>query len=192
MKKKNDIIKLITKYTIIFSLLIFILLSIFIRNNKSFIWINISNDGLDQHLINLHFFKNIFANFVKTGSINTFIWNIGYGLDMFANLAYYIFGDFLSYLALFTKTEHLDTLYGLIIILRIYLVGISFIIYTSTKNIKQKNILIGALTYTFSGFSLFALARHPYFMNPLIIFPLLMLTTELQIKVTVVKFSKRL
>ena len=182
MKKKNDIIKLITKYTIIFSLLIFILLSIFIRNNKSFIWINISNDGLDQHLINLHFFKNIFANFVKTGSINTFIWNIGYGLDMFANLAYYIFGDFLSYLALFTKTEHLDTLYGLIIILRIYLVGISFIIYTSTKKIQPKNILIGALTYTFSGFSLFALARHPYFMNPLIIFPLLMLTTELQIK----------
>ena len=182
MKNKKETIKLITKYTLIFSFLIFILLSIFIRNNKSFIWINVSNDGLDQHLINLHFFKNLFANFLKTGEINTFIWNIGYGIDMFANLAYYIFGDFLSYLALFTKKEHLDTLYGLIIILRLYLVGISFIIYTSKKNINKNNILIGALTYTFSGFSIFALARHPYFINPLIIFPILMLTTEKQIK----------
>ena len=62
MNKKKETIKLITKYTLIFSFLIFILLSIFIRNNKSFIWINVSNDGLDQHLINLHFFKNLFAN----------------------------------------------------------------------------------------------------------------------------------
>ena len=137
MKKKKETIKLITKYTLIFSFLIFILLSIFIRNNKSFIWINVSNDGLDQHLINLHFFKNLFANFLKTGEINTFIWNIGYGIDMFANLAYYIFGDFLSYLALFTKKEHLDTLYGLIIILRLYLVGISFIIYTWILNLSE-------------------------------------------------------
>ena len=182
MKKNNCFINTIIKYTIIFSLLVFILLSIFIRNDKSFIWINISNDGLDQHLINLYFFKNLFANFVETGSINTFIWNIGYGMDMFANLAYYIFGDFLSYLALFTKTEYLDTLYGLIILLRLYLVGISFIIFGFYKKLTPTSNLIGSLTYTFSAFSLFALARHPYFMNPLIIFPLLMIATEKTIK----------
>ena len=106
MKKNNDIISTIIKYTIIFSVLVFLLWSIFDKYNKSFVWINVSNDGLDQHLINLHFFKNLFANILKTGDINTFIWNIGYGMDMFANLAYYIFGDFLSYMALFTKTEN--------------------------------------------------------------------------------------
>ena len=182
MKKKNDIINTILKYTLIFTLLVFILISIFITNNKSFIWINTSNDGLDQHLINLYLFKSLFSNFLNTGSINTFIWNIGYGIDMFANFAYYIFGDFLSYLALFTKAENLDTLYAIIIILRLYLTGISFIIFGKYKKLSNTSNLIGALTYTFSGFSLFALARHPYFMNPLIIFPILMIATERSIK----------
>jgi len=182
MKKNNDIINTIIKYTIIFSILVFLLLSIFAKYNKSFVWINMSNDGLDQHLINLYLFKTLFANFVETGSINTFIWNIGYGMDMFANLAYYIFGDFLSYFALITKTENLDTLYNILIIIRLYLVGISFIIYGKYKKLSPTNNLIGSLTYTFSGFTLFALARHPYFINPLIIFPLLMIATERTIK----------
>ena len=182
MKKHNNIINILIKYTIIFGTLTFILLSIFIKHNKSFVWINISNDGLDQHLINLHLFKQIVANFVETGSLNTFIWNIGYGIDMFSNLAYYIFGDFLSYIALFIKTENLDTLYNILIIIRLYLVGLSFIIYSNYKKISNINTLIGTLTYTFSAFSLFALARHPYFMNPLIIFPLLMIAIERTIK----------
>ena len=182
MKKNKQLINTITKYTLIFILLISILLSIFIRNNKSFVWINVSNDGLDQHLINLHYFKLLFNNFLQTAKFNTFIWNVGYGMDMFANLAYYIFGDFLSYLAILTKTEHLGNLYNLLIIIRLYLVGISFIIYCNYKKISNTNTIIGSLTYTFSAFSLFALARHPYFINPLIIFPLLMLSTEHIIK----------
>jgi len=182
MKKQSQLINIITKYTIIFSILVFLLLSIFIKNNKSFVWINISNDGLDQHLINLYYFKSLFNNFLNTGNLNTFIWNIGYGMDMFANLAYYIFGDFLSYLALITKTENLDNLYNILIIIRLYLTGISFIIYTNYKKISKESSLIASLTYTFSAFTLFALARHPYFINPLIIFPILMISTENIIK----------
>lgn len=178
MKKNHQLINSILKYTLIFSLLIYLLLSIFIHHNKSFVWINVSNDGLDQHLINLYYFKQLFTNFLNTGHINTFTWNIGYGLDMFANLAYYIFGDFLSYSALFTKTEDLNILYNILIIMRLYLVGISFIIFGYYKKLTSLNNLIGALIYTFSTFSLFAMARHPYFMNPLIIFPILLLATE--------------
>lgn len=182
MKKNNDIISTIIKYTIIFSILVFLLLSIFAKYNKSFVWINISNDGLDQHLVNLHLFKNLFTNFLKTGHINTFIWNIGYGIDMFGNLAYYIFGDFLSYFALITKSENLDTLYNILIIIRLYLVGLSFIAYGKYKKLSPNSNLIGALTYTFSTFTLFALARHPYFINPLIIFPILIISIERLIK----------
>ena len=178
MKKNQQLINTILKYTLIFTLLIYILLSIFIRHNKSFVWINVSNDGLDQHLINLYYFKQLFNNFLNTGHVNTFTWNIGYGLDMFANLAYYIFGDFLSYTALFTKTEDLNILYNILIIMRLYLVGISFIIFGYYKKLNSLNNLIGALIYTFSTFTLFAMARHPYFINPLIIFPILLLATE--------------
>lgn len=176
--KNKEKLKTIIKYTIIFLILISLIISIFIKHHKSFVWINVSNDGLDQHLINLYYFKALFKNFLVTKSLNTLTWNIGYGMDMFANLAYYIFGDFLSYFALITKTTFLDTLYQILIFIRLYLVGISFLIYGFHKNLSNKSNLIGALTYTFSAFSLFAMARHPYFINPLIIFPLLMLATD--------------
>lgn len=176
--KQKKIINQIINYTISFILLTSIILIIFIKNNKSFVWINVSNDGLDQHLTNLYLFKSLFNNFLNTRTINTFIWNIGYGIDMFANLAYYIFGDFLSYASLLVKNENLDILYNIIIIIRIYLVGISFLIYGNYKKLSPTNNIIGALSYTFSAFTLFSMARHPYFINPLIIFPLLMMGTE--------------
>ena len=125
VKITSKLINIIIKYSLIFLLLTYLLLSIFIKYNKSFVWINVSNDGLDQHLINLYYFKQLFTNFLNTGQINIFNWNIGYGIDMFANFAYYIFGDFLSYIALITKTENLNILYNILIIMRLYLVGIS-------------------------------------------------------------------
>ena len=169
----NDFIKKIFKYSICYLIITIAIIILFKVNNKSFIWINVSYDGLDQHFVNLHLLKN-FLN----GNFCTFFWNIGYGIDMFSNFAYYIFGDFPSFISIFFPYDKLDLAYEIIILLRIYLIGISFILYTKEKKYNNNLVVIGSLLYTFSSFSLFAMARHPYFLNSLIIFPIFLLSIE--------------
>lgn len=176
--KKNKILNILVKYSLLFCLLSFVIITIFIKNNKSFVWINLGNDGLDQHLINLHLFKNLLNDFFATGELNTFTFSIGYGMDMFANFAYYLFGDFLAYLVAFFSHDALDNLYNILVFLRLYLVGISFILYCSYKKIDSFPTLIGSLVYTFCSFAIFSMARHPYFVNAIILFPLLLIGIE--------------
>lgn len=174
--------KTILKYSLIFVLLTGIILLVFGIYDKSFVWVNVSNDGLDQHLVNLHLFKNLLLNFFKTGTLNTFTWQIGFGMDMFANLAYYVFGDFLAYFSVLIPDDLLDNYYNFLVIARLYFTGIAFLIYCNHKKMDSFSSLVGSLIYTFSSFSIFAMARHPYFMNALVIFPIILMYTEKIIK----------
>lgn len=182
MMNKNNDKKNFLYYSLFFACLIFVLLIIFFLNDKSFVWINKSNDGLDQHLVNLHLLKRTLLDFFTTGSLNTFFWQIGYGMDMFSNFAYYVFGDFLSYLVVFVPDDLIDSFYNFLVIARLYLIGISFIIYCNHRKLNSFSSLIGAIIYTFSNFALFSVARHPYFTNALIIFPIVLMYTEKIIK----------
>ena len=169
----NSLIKKICKYSIIYLVIMVFVTILFMIYNKSFIWINVSFDGLDQHFVNLRLLRNFLL-----GDTHTFFWNIGYGMDLFANFTYYIFGDFPSFISVFFPVDKLDIAYMLIIFLRVYLVGLSFILYTNDKDYSDNNIIIGSILYTFSTFTLFAMARHPYFLNAMIIFPILLLSVE--------------
>ena len=66
-------------------------------------------------------------------------------------------------------------MYELLVILRIYCVGIAFIIYCKYNKKDNYNTIIGALIYTFSGYIMYAAVRHPYFVNPIIMLPLVLL-----------------
>ena len=180
--KKDSFKNNILKYSLLFGFFVGIILIIFKIYDKSFVWVNVSNDGLDQHLVNLHLFKNLLLDFFKTGNLATFTWQIGYGMDMFANYAYYVFGDFLAYLVVFVPDKLIPNFYNFLVIARLYLVGISYLVYCRHKKLDSFSSLIGSLIYTFSSFSLFAMARHPYFINALVIFPLVLMFTEKIIK----------
>lgn len=180
--KKDSFKNNILKYSLLFGFFVGIILIIFKIYDKSFVWVNVSNDGLDQHLVNLHLFKNLLLDFFKTGNLATFTWQIGYGMDMFANYAYYVFGDFLAYLVVFIPDKLIPNFYNFLVIARLYLVGISYLVYCRHKKLDSFSSLIGSLIYTFSSFSLFAMARHPYFINALVIFPLVLMFTEKIIK----------
>ncbi len=170
----NDrLIKKISKYSGCYLIIISFIILFFYLNNKSFVWINVSFDGLDQHLVNLGLLKNFLQ-----GNFNIFFWNVGYGMDLFANFTYYILGDFPSFIVVFFKNYDLNIAYEVIILLRLYLTGLAFVLYCNDKKYEDNHIVIGALLYSFSIFSLFAMARHPYFLNSMIIFPILLLSVE--------------
>lgn len=157
-------------------MLAYFILSIFKLYNKSFIWNN--PDGTLQHIVNLQYFRSLLINFIKTGQISTFTWNIGLGMDMFANIAYYAIGDIFSYFAIFFPTKLIEDVYTLLVITRMYFVGIAFIYYCKYKKINILGSLIGALMYTFSFYVLYASVRHPYFTNAAILFPLIIMGIE--------------
>ena len=183
--ENKDFRCLVLKYTGLFLVFATLILVIFAKYNKGFIW---SSDGLAQHIVNLRYYRFLIVNFLKTGSLSTFTWKIGMGFDLLGNLAYYILGDFFSLFALFLPTSQIEHLYGFLIFIRLYFVGFSFLIFCRYKKLNNISSLIGALMYAFCFYSLYANFRHPYFANPMIIFPFLLIGIEKIILKDEVKF----
>ncbi len=178
MKKifgKEKIGRAVLLYMTMFAFCILAVTFLFYRQHRSFLW---GHDGLSQHFVTLNYFRNTIITFFKTGNFNTFTWNIGLGMDLFGNLAYYIIGDFFSYLSILLPANKMEFLYSFLVPLRWFFVGISFIIYSKYKNKSNFASAVGSIMYTFCIFILFAIVRHPYFINACILFPLLMLGME--------------
>ncbi len=173
----NEKTKIYWIYTALFLLIACIVFSIFIINKRSFIW---QTDGLKQHYIILRDFNQNVREFLKNPSngVDLFSWNMGLGLDVIGQYSYYVLGDPFAYLSLLFPMEALEYAYTFLILLRIYCAGLAFMFYCkhhkSKKETHAHNALIGAIIYAFCSFSLTAGLRHPYFLNPLIFFPLLL------------------
>ncbi len=165
--KKN----IYVQYTILFIILSIISYFSFIKLGKSFIW---KTDGLKQHYVILYDFNRIIRNIFKSG-IPMFSWNMGLGLDIIGQYSYYILGEPFAYLSLLFPMKGLKYAYQFLIILRVYCVGIAFIIYSKYNKKENMATLIGAIIYTFCGYIIFASVRHPYFTNPAIMLPLVLL-----------------
>lgn len=173
MKKFLQNKKVYFVYTILFILIAIIVFAIFFKNQCSFIW---QADGLKQHYIILKDFNEKIRNFFENPNVglDLFSWNMGLGLDVIGQYSYYVLGDIFAYISLLFPMQYLDYAYTFLIILRLFCIGIAFIFYGRYHKNKESNILIGAIIYTFSAFSLFAGVRHPYFLNAMILFPLLL------------------
>lgn len=177
--KINDTLKSILIYTGIFIIISLVIVSIFDKYNKSFIF---TTDGARQHIITLRYFRSLLVELIRTGSISGFTWAINNGMDLFSNFAYYIIGDIFSYISIFFPTKSVESLYSILVIVRMYFIGISFLYFCKYKKMNNISSILGALMYTFCTFVLFGSIRHPYFTNAIILFPLLMVGIEKIIK----------
>lgn len=101
--------------------------------------------------------------------------HIGYGSDILTTPHYYVIGDPLTLLAVFVPESKTEALYAFLIFLRIYLAGIAFSRYSFYhKNSKQATFM-GTMIYIFAGWTIYAAMKHPYFSNPMIYLPLILL-----------------
>ena len=169
-------------YTLFFALLFFSVYIWYLLDGKSLIWVK---DGLNQHYRALVYYGKYLREIIRT------LWNehrlvipewdflIGQGTDIKMAMHYYVMGDPLALLSVAFPEKYTHILYSLLIILRIYLSGIAFSeLCFGTGKTNRKAVLAGALTYTYSYWTLFNIARHPYFFNPDIYFPLIILGIE--------------
>ena len=178
-KKEYKLLKNILAYTAFFTVIVAFLIYIFLKNNKSFIW---GEDGLNQHIVTLSYFRELLINFIKTGDFSTFTWNIGNGFNMYGNFAYYIFGDIFSYFSILVPRQYIEYFYSVMVVVRMFFIGVSFLYFCDYKKMNKSASIIGALMYTFCTFALFSAVRHPYFSNALMLFPLVMVGIEKIVK----------
>ncbi len=179
MKTAHPKIKYFAVYTLLFAVTALVVFLPFLRNGKSFIWIGQEQDGLYQHYTALVYFgrwgRQVLHNLFVEHSLAVPLWDfsIGYGSDILTTLHYYVIGDPLTLLGVAVSEQHTELLYDGLILFRLYLAGLAFSAYFVGKGKDKLAVLTGALSYVFCGYCLFAAVRHPYFVNPMIYFPLL-------------------
>ncbi len=176
---KNYFYKYILPFTAAFLLLQFIVYYPFQSNGKSFIW---NMDGINQHYPVLVYYSNLLKDLIGGRKIPMVDFNVGMGFDTLTTLNYYAIGDPLTLLTIFGKESNMESMYRFLIILRLYLSGISFLLYCIYMKKKSFSSVLGGLIYIFCGYVFYAGTRHPYFTNPMIYLPLLFIGVDLIIR----------
>lgn len=170
-------------YTILFAILCMIVFYPFFTNHLSLIWGRSGEDGTSQHLASLLYYgdyiRTFFSNLIH-GNFQFPMWNnsIGFGSDILTTLNYYAIGDPLNIVYVFANKANAAYLYTFMTLFRAYLAGISFIIFGCYFKKNPYGIMIGSFTYVFSGVFLNYAIRHPFFLNPMIYLPLLIVGVE--------------
>ena len=170
-------------YTLMFLLMCIVAFLPFFTEGKSFVWGAGVEDGLSQHFSALAYYGEALREFFRNllaGHPKLVMWDmsLGYGADILSTLNYYAIGDPLNLLYGFVSPKNTETMYNFMIVLRMYLAGITFIMYARKMKKRSYGTVIGALAYVFSGFCFRLGLRHPFFINPMIYFPLLCLGIE--------------
>ena len=172
--------KFLLAYSILFILSGVLVFRYFPMSGKKMVW---KGDGLSQHYVALCYYarwgravlKSLFSGHP---AFPTFNLHMGYGSDLFTTLQYYVIGDPFSLPAVLVPQRHMLFFHDAMILVRIYLAGLCFDGYC--RYMGHRNLtgnLCGTLVYTFCSFALFGM-RHPYFLNAMIWFPLLLLGAE--------------
>lgn len=167
-------------YTGVFLISFLMVYSLFFVSGKTFIW-NI--DGRGQHYPVLIYVGQYLRTLIQKlfqldFLIPLFDLNISLGADIIATLNYNGFGDPLNLVSVFVPIKYSDYLYDFLLVFRVYLAGVAFSALCIFHQKQFKFILVGVLVYIYSGFAIYSTIRHPYFINPMIQFPLLILGVD--------------
>ena len=175
--------QLMARYTILFAIISLIVFYLFYKNGVTFIWGAKGQDGLSQHINALmywgEYIRNFFFNIIH-GHFRFPMWDmsIGFGADILGTLNYYAIGDPLNLIYVFSNKSNIELLYNFMLVFRLYLAGVAFIAFGHYLKKDGNGILAGSIVYIFSGtFFSFAI-RHPFFLNPMIYLPLLLMGVE--------------
>lgn len=172
--KKSFKLPLVIIYTGVFLLICLFVYSLPWLSGKTLIW---DYDGIAQHFPILAQFQQILQGTAHQ-SLFGWSWNLGAGADQLTTFAFYIVGDPFSYLIALFPASQLELGYQVLILLRLYCVGLSFLAWANQRSFSRYSKLIGTLVYTFSGYNFYVSMHHPFFLLPMILFPLLAMGVE--------------
>ena len=174
-------------YTALFVLVCSIVFCWYFLPGKLFIY---QGDGLRQHYKALVYYAEYMRSVIRDLLHNhQFIlpeWDMafGEGNDILQSLQYYVIGDPFAVFSVFIPKRFLWIYYDFMVLLRLYLSGVAFscLCFYTKKNIGRCAVMAGALSYVFCSWGILNAARHPFFLNPMLYFPMIILGIEKLLK----------
>ena len=180
--KSSDIKDIIFRFTLLFALCSVVIWLPFILLGRTFVW---NVDGISQHIPALIFFRKwlleiIGSIFSGNPDIPMWSFSLGEGSDVIDTLHYYCIGDPLCLIVLFFPEKLMGACYTLLSLIRIYLAGLTFIFFAREMKPKASSVafICGGLIYSLSNWAMYCAVRHSFFLNPLILLPLMFLGIE--------------
>ena len=161
-------------YSLLFVILQFFTFSAFYKYEKTFIW---RTDGFGAYIPRLIYISQTFRE-----SIQNFLSGNGWTIPLYdfrlapAQMDLQI--EPFQWLAVLWPWDSIDVLYDFLVLLRFYFVGLSFSVMGFYFKQNPVAIMIGAISYTFCGFSIYGGVRHPFFLTPMILLSLLIVGAE--------------
>lgn len=144
-------------------------------NGKSLIW---NTDGMEQQYPMMFYCKEYLLgglrSLLETGKLSFPQWDfsLGFGMSPMDALRREPF----MLLSLLGNEETMEYIAGFTTLLRLYVCGLTFLWFCVTLGKRDKlPVLMGAMVYVFSGYTLFAAPRQPYFVTVLMTYLLLTL-----------------
>lgn len=172
-------------YSVCFIIIALLVYSWYFISDRTLIW---REDGWNQHFKALIYYSKYLRSIIKELLLQhklvipNWDFNIGEGDDILSTMHYYAIGDPLTVFSVFFSEESMYLYYDFLIAFRMYLAGIVFSALCFESDRKDNYaVLAGAIAYSFCGWNIYA-KQHPFFMNPLIYLPLLILGVEKIIK----------
>ncbi len=138
-----------------------------------------NGDGLDQTFAALYKYNLIVRAFLANPSsgLSQWSWNLGLGAGTLGTLSYYVADPF-ALLSLLVPIGRLEYAYEALYFLRLFLAGLAAYAYLRKMKAAEFAAVTGSLMYVFVTFSMYIALHHPYFANPMLYLPLLLLGVE--------------
>lgn len=165
-------------YTVLFLVLSCFVFSAFWEEGTTFIW---TADGMPSY-----FPKLIYISKTVREGIRSLLAGEGWTVPLYdfwsgtAKLPLEV--EPVQWLAALCPWDQIDVMYGVLVLLRYYLVGLSFSVLGYYFKQKPLPIMIGTVSYVFCGYSIHAGVLHPQFLGPMVFLPLLVIGTERVLK----------
>ena len=136
-------------------------------------------DGYMQHFTVLGVVSRAVRGLLAGEGYRMVNFSLGQGMDVLTTLSYYGYTDPLNLLAALFPQERMVLAYLLIDALRAYLGGVCLIAYARRIGARDGWALSCAgMIYVFSGYGIYNLAWHVYFLNGALYLPLMLLGVE--------------
>ena len=180
---KNNRIFFFATYSLLFVILCMAVFCWHFLSGRTLIW---QTDGLPQHYRALVYYAQYLRSMIREWfgsghiSVKEFGFELGEGNDILTTLHYYVIGDPLTLLSVFVPTDKMYLFYNFLSVFRMYLSGLAFslLCFYVKPETDERGILAGSLSYAFCYWAVHHAARHPFFLAPMIWFPLLILGIE--------------
>ena len=154
----------------------------FILSGRTLVW---QGDGYLQHYPAYIYYGRYLRGVLHTIFVNhsfhipQWDFSLGEGSDILQTLNYYVIGDPFTFFSFLFPSHLMYIYFSAMCIVRIYCAGLAFLYLCKEMGYSDKvPVLAGALMYSFSYWAFYTCARHPYFIKPMIWFPVIIVGIE--------------